>query len=69
MIAMVSSAADLTPHRTTIAAYLKLLRKHRPETSGLLFHDMVTIRHQGRFLKTSYRKVMNRAYSGGHWQS
>lgn len=61
MRSMVSSAADLTEHRKTIAKYLKLLRKDR-KYNYILFYDMATIRHAGRFLKTGYRKIMRRAH-------
>jgi hypothetical protein len=60
MIAMVSSAVDRRENRKTIAKYLKILRKEKEKE--LLFFDMATIRHQGGYLKTSYRKIMKRAH-------
>lgn len=53
--------------RKIISDYLRALRNADEQYRPRLFHDMATIKHGFGILKTSYRKLMNRAHPGGHW--
>jgi hypothetical protein len=53
--------------RQDIAAYIRAMRNAGAQYKPRLFHDMATIKHGFGVLKTSYRKLMNRAHPGGYW--